>query len=154
MKMHENKLEEIEEFSGKIRRIFANNGWQYVANDSDFSFFELVITHEYEITVRACVSYDMLALGACGDFGVVWLEVVPSHGDGFSHRLMACEIEEMYEAILAAEDNLLTIGIPFTERTRQEKFYGSNVSNRIHRNTALRKKFRIPDLLRLADANW
>jgi hypothetical protein len=48
----------------------------------------------------------------------------------------------MIQAIINAEENLLTIGMPFT---KDYQFHGKNVANKIRRNNRLRRMYNLDE---------
>ena len=52
------------------------------------------------------------------------------------------DIEDMQEAIIHAEENLLKIGMPFI---KDYKFHGKNAANKSRRNEKLRRMYKLTE---------
>lgn len=131
--------------------ILCCNGWKWLCYDED----KLSIATEYQqysadflgsgytSTVVAIVSQHKDDLNLDGHYGVLWLEAVYENerNNCYSYG----DLEDMMCAIECAEENLLTIGMPFTEGYR---FHGRNKANKKRRNDKLRRIYGLAELER------
>lgn len=94
-------------------RVFHDNGWQWVQEDSDeeYTTFMLTILVTYDVKIYARVSMHKNHLHLDGHYGVLWLDAEYEYHD---RPLSYTELDEMIYAIQKAEENLVMIGIPFT----------------------------------------
>ena len=129
-------------------RVFHSNGWS-VRFAEDFnsetktqqeSLYEITLLEEYECTVTAHVITDSYQLGINGEYGVMWLNVKYEYQDDDGHSWE--ELEEMEAAIIDAEDNLLSIGIPFDSNY---EFHGKNRANKKRKNDALARRLNLKE---------
>ena len=103
--------------------MFERNGWNYDLKQSEENNFESVfyymdITIEYKTRVTAEFVKGYRGLNIASSFGVVGL-----YGNYEYTDMTFGEIEDMLEAMVHAEDNLLNNGIPFI---KDYEFHGKN----------------------------
>lgn len=138
----------------KPLHILCHNGWKWLSYDKDKlstiteyeQFAAEFLGGNYSSTVVAIVSEYPCHLHLDGHYGVLWLEAV------YENKRDGCysidDMEDIKQAIINAEENLLMIGMPFTKDYR---FHGRNVANKKRRNEKLRK---IYDLEAKEEADW
>ena len=129
--------------------ILSSNGWKWhhyaddpviqMDSSEDYDSYTLDILGEYTSKVRAVVSSHDKHLCVDGHFGVLWLDIVeyeckPPYSSG--------SLEDMQFAIELAEDNLLTIGMPFTPGY---EFHG-NIEEKVKVNNELREFYNLNEL--------
>lgn len=123
-------------------RTFADNGWEWDQKKSfeaeDYDVYKMTFLMTYKVTIYTCISMSSNHLCLDGHYGVLWLESEYEYDR--SHSIG--ELTEMRDAIEAAENNLLLIGIPFTP---DYKFLGKNKANKKRRNDALRRKLNLDE---------
>lgn len=121
-------------------RLMGCSGWQWDSQksiDEEYGFYYAEICgHDYGVGCWARVSDGSEGYGACGDYGVVWIECdITTYTSreyiGISDAL------EVLNAIENAEKNLLRNGIPFVADYR---FHGKYAVNKERKNAAIRKK--------------
>lgn len=132
-------------------KILCKNGWNYlkpyenISLADEFSQFKASFLGNNEVyTVVAVVSMYKRDLDLDGHFGVLWLEV--SNLENTS-CFSVSDLEDMKEALSAAEENLLLIGMPFSSNYN---FHGSDPEERARINTNLRKYYDLDELERKA----
>ncbi len=127
-------------------RILGENGWvwqcysddPYHADTEDYECYTISILGEYHTTVRACVAQAPDHLAVNGHYGVLWLEAADYECSGpYSED----DLQDMIYALHKAEDNLLTIGMPFCP---DYTFYKDN-GNRKKKNEKLRRKYNLEE---------
>lgn len=125
-------------------RILSENGWEWKSFESDkpststeFCQYTMrILGNSFSSTVVAIVSQYSEHLSLDGHYGVLWLEAkYECDRNGY---LSWGDIEDMMCAIESAEENLLTIGMPFT---KDYEFHGRNKANMKRRNEKLRKMY-------------
>ena len=130
--------------------IMGQNGWkwrcyqndEYNSGTDDYECYTMEIHGEYSTLVRACVSEYQRHLAVDGHYGILWLEVADYESDPpHSER----DLYDMIYALELAEENLLTIGMPFVP---DYKFHG-NRHNRQLRNDKLRHIYNLDELERI-----
>ena len=127
--------------------ILGKNGWQLLAPGSketqleDYSTYKArFIGKNYFSTVYAIVSAYKKDLEVDGHYGVLWLEACYEYRQNtFNWN----DLEDMEEAIKAAEENLLTIGMPFSKTYR---FHGEDKERMERRNEELRRLYNLDEL--------
>lgn len=127
--------------------ILGKNGWQLLAPGSketqieDYSTYKArFIGKSYFCTVYAIVSAYKKDLEVDGHYGVLWLEASYEYKQPvFTWN----DLEDMEEAIKAAEENLLTIGMPFSKTYR---FHGDDKLKMERRNEELRRLYNLDEL--------
>lgn len=122
--------------------MFERNGWNYDLKQSEENNFESVfyymdITIEYKTRVTAEFVKEYRGLNIASSFGVVGL-----YGNYEYTDMTFGEIEDMLEAMVHAEDNLLNNGIPFI---KDYKFHGKNKKQKALKNQRLRKKLHLEE---------
>lgn len=126
---------------GYIWNTFGSNGWKWYikegSNKEDLSTYKLDILGEYTTTVTANICDDEDELCCNGHYGVSWLDADYEYSN---RNLSYEELEDILYALESAEDNLLSIGIPFSPRY---KFHGSNRANKKRRNDSLRRRLNL-----------
>ena len=116
-----------------IWRALHDNGWQWINEDaSDYSTFKMTILVTYNVYIYARVSMHSQHLSLDGHYGVLWLEAEYEYND---RPLSYTELDEMIYAIQKAEENLVNIGMPFTE---DYKFHAD--TNRMNERLTARNK--------------
>lgn len=116
-------------------RTLHSNGWRWVNNlkdNTEEALYTMTFLERYDCKITAHIADRERGLDIDGCYGVLWLDV-----DYEYDHLSWSEIEEMQQAILDAEDNLLLIGIPFTELYT---FHGKNAVNKKRRNDSIRRR--------------
>ena len=137
---------------GKIKefrplQIMCHNGWEWhhyntdwliqIDNSEDYSQYTLdVMGWGFNSTVRATVCSCEKHLEYHSTYGVLWLDIAKYECDNAPHS--PSDLREMQLAIEHAENNLLTIGMPFVP---DYKFNGKNKANKKRRNDSLRKQY-------------
>jgi len=127
--------------------ILGKNGWQLLAPGSketqleDYSTYKArFIGKNYFSTVYAIVSAYKRDLEVDGHYGVLWLEACYEYRQStFTWN----DLKDMEEAIKAAEENLLTIGMPFSKTYR---FHGEDKLKMESRNEELRRLYNLDEL--------
>lgn len=123
-------------------RTLHDNGWKWCmeerSDSKDRSTFTLTILVEYNVKIYARVAMNAEHLRVDGHYGVMWLDAEYEYPMPIEYS----EIEQMLYAIEKAEDNLLKIGVPFSNPC----FHGKNVANKIRRNDALRRKLNLDEV--------
>lgn len=132
-----------------VLHILGRNGWDWLSYDSEklgvtkeyTQYAADFIGKDYKSKIVAIISAFPKELDLDGHYGVLWLEAVYENTrDGcFSYNDML----DMQQAIIYAEENLLKIGMPFTENY---KFHGKNIANKIRRNKKLRELYNLEEL--------
>lgn len=120
-----------------------NTDWLIKMDDSEeYGQYTLkILGHSYDTTVRAVVAEHSKHLVIDGHYGVLWLDAAKYENDPpYEENALT----DMITAIKFAEDNLLTIGMPFTPDYR---FHG-NVANKRRRNEKLRRLYNLEELER------
>jgi hypothetical protein len=127
--------------------ILGKNGWQLLPPGSketsieDFSAYKArFIGKNYFSTVYAIVSAYKRDLEADGHYGVLWLEA------SYEYKQPVFtwdDLADLEEAIRAAEENLLTIGMPFSKTYR---FHGEDKLKMERRNEELRRLYNLDEL--------
>ncbi len=139
--------------SGKNKRynplhILSGNGWEWLhsknrrigSTGDDYEQYKINILGDmYTSTVIAIVSQRKEDLELDGHYGVLWLEAIYESELPYTFEAM----EDMQHAIILAEENLLKIGMPFTDGYC---FHGKNIARKAQRNTKLRKEFNLEEL--------
>lgn len=124
--------------------ILSGNAWKWLSYDDEKlsisvdydQYAALFLGNTYSSTVVAIVSRIPSHLKLDGHYGVLWLEAV--YENEHNGCLSWEDMQDMMCAIECAEQNLLTIGMPFTE---DYKFHGRNKANMKRRNEKLRKMY-------------
>lgn len=128
-------------------QILCSNGWdwdQYGDTIDDYYVYTSQFLGMYTTKVRAIVSGNSNHLKHDGHYGVLWLETDSYEcGDHYS----ITELKDMMFALDLAEQNLLTIGMPFTPDYQ----FQSNRGNRKRRNEKLRKMYDLAEKEREED---
>lgn len=127
--------------------ILGKNGWELLAPGSketlidDYSAYRArFLGKNYTSTVYAIVSAYKKDLELDGHYGVLWLEA------SYEYKQPAFtwnDLEDMEEAIRAAEENLLNIGMPFSKTYR---FHGEDKLKMESRNEELRRLYNLDEL--------
>lgn len=120
--------------------LFYSNGWLRTQPTYDYATYKMQLYADYKYECYAQVSENEDHLNNSGYYGINWIDVKPLDFD-IPYGLN--ELEDMKEAIIVAENNLLTIGVPFIE---DYAFNGRNAANKKRRNDALRRKLKIEEL--------
>ena len=127
-------------------RVFHSNGWSHKF-PADFDrdkeqedLYEMTILEEYQCTVTAHVVTDARSLKINGEYGVMWINVEYEYNDEDGHSWS--ELNEMQDAIIDAEENLVKIGIPFES---DYEFHGKNRANLKRKNDALIRKLNLKE---------
>lgn len=127
--------------------ILGKNGWQLLAPGrketqiEDYSTYKArFIGKNYFSTVYAIVSAYKRDLEVDGHYGILWLEAAYEYNQ---KTFTWSDLEDMEEAIRAAEENLLTIGMPFTKTYR---FHGEDKIKMESRNEELRRLYNLDEL--------
>jgi len=132
-----------------VLHILERNGWKWLCYDNEklsstteYTQYKAdFLGNGYSSTVVAIISNIEEHLQLDGHFGILWLEAIyENERDGC---LSYEDMEDMQQAIIYAEENLLRIGMPFTP---DYDFHGGNVANKRRRNDKLRRMY---DLERL-----
>lgn len=134
--------------------ILGGNGWKWrhyntdevikMDDTEDYFVYTMEFLGEYHTLVRAVVASHSKHLCVDGHYGVLWLDAVKYECDPpYSEN----DLEDMLCALELAEENLLTIGMPFTPDYR---FHG-NKANRKRRNDKLRKLYNLEELEKMDD---
>ena len=118
------------------------NGWLYSKENissttQDYSVYEFKLQSEYPCLIRAYIAENKEQSEMHGDYGVLWVQcdsvdgITMEEGDlclGF------CDLKLMENALIYAEENLLKIGMPFTEdykfHTKNAIKHKKNMTNR------------------------
>ena len=113
--------------------ILGHNGWEWLPYEKDMlsittdydQYKAVFLGGVYSSTVVAIVSTYRKHLELDGHYGVLWLEAVYENERDGCYSID--DMEDMIQAIINAEENLLTIGMPFTKDYR---FHGKNIANK------------------------
>ncbi len=125
-------------------RVFHSNGWthQFPSNFEEDKeqedLYIMEILEEYKCTITVHVVTDARSLKLNGEYGVMWIDVEYEYHDEEGYDW--CELKEMQDAIIDAEDNLVKIGIPFDS---DYEFHGRNRANMKRKNDALVRKLNL-----------
>jgi len=133
-------------------KIMTGNAWEWLCYDKDklseadeYTQYKAVfLGNTYSSTVIAIISDLPDHLQLDGHYGVLWLEAIYEYGRAHSYD----ELRDMQSAIMVAEKNLLTIGMPFTKNYR---FHGRNAANMKRRNERLRRLYNLDEKERMDD---
>lgn len=133
-------------------RIMTGNAWEWLCYDKDklseadeYTQYKAVfLGNTYSSTVIAIISDLPDHLQADGHYGVLWLEAIYEYNRAHTYD----ELRDMQSAIMIAEKNLLTIGMPFTKDYR---FHGRNAANMKRRNERLRRLYNLDEKERMDD---
>ena len=118
------------------------NGWLYSKENrssttQDYSIYEFKLQSEYPCLIRAYIAENKEQMEMHGDYGVLWVEVADVQGITIKEgdlSLGFCDLELMENALIYAEENLLKIGMPFTEdykfHTKNAIKHKKNMTNR------------------------
>lgn len=132
----------------KPLHILGHNGWEWLVYDNDkisvtddyCQYKAIFLGNLYSSTVVAIVSAHPQDLSLDGHYGVLWLEAK------YENDRNGCyswgDMEDMMSAIENAEENLLMIGMPFTE---DYEFHGRNRANKKRRNDKLRRIYALTE---------
>ncbi len=132
-----------------VLHILERNGWKWLCYDADKlsstddyeQYACNILGAEYESTIVAIISCRPDHLQLDGHYGVLWLEAI------YENERRGClsyhDMKDMQTAIIHAEQNLLTIGMPFTKDYR---FHGRNKANMVRRNEKLRRMYNLEEL--------
>lgn len=131
----------------KPLEILGKNGWEWVAPGSkeiildDYTTYKAVFLGKaYKSTIYAVVAQYKKDLEVNGHYGIMWLEA------SFEYKQPAFtwnDLEDMEEALISAEDNLLCIGMPFCKTYR---FHGNRKEIFKTRNEVLRASYNLDEL--------
>lgn len=115
--------------------IMLRSGWDWdqhhKENNERYRFHTNIPGKMYSSEITAVVYGTQSHLVNSGDYGVTRLEAKYEHNPPHKYD----ELEDMQQAIIEAEENLLAIGMPFV---RGYKFHGGNVEKKKYRNGKLR----------------
>lgn len=128
--------------------ILSRNGWEWVTYEKDYlsttddlcQYKTQILGDSYHSTVIALVSEAPCHLDLDGCYGVMWLEA--KYECERNGCLSWDDMADMQQAIIYAEENLLRIGMPFTE---DYEFHGKNTANKRRRNAKLRKDYNLAE---------
>lgn len=112
---------------------FVANGWEDMHTDDDESTYKLRIAVCHNNYVYAKVSTNKNGYHAHCDYGVEWLEHEYEYAD---NSLGYGDIDVILKDMEMAEENLLTLGIPFSA---DYKFHGKNKANKKRMNAKIRR---------------
>ena len=110
------------------------NGWKYTLTDTEKDeedTYMIPILGTYETTVTAHISSDISGFKKYGCLGVIDIEGEYEYEAPYGYN----DLEDILYALEQAEDNLLTLEIPFDEHY---EFHGKNKANKKRRNKAIR----------------
>ena len=132
-------------------RIMSRNGWVWDAyneeNEERHRYRMNVLGGSNHSTITA-VTYEAPShLSVGGDYGVTWLEAEYENKLPYSWN----DLLDIQQAIITAEENLLTIGMPFL---RDYKFHGRNIANKKRRNDKLRRMYDIDGMVTEDWQDW
>lgn len=115
--------------------------------DTGDQYVLTLLDRGYETTVRAVVSCRPKHLELDGHYGVLWVDAVEYESDP---PYSVEDLEDMISAIELAEENLLRIGMPFTDG---RSFHGSKaeIEAKIQRNNELRERYKLDEKERADD---
>lgn len=132
-----------------VLHILTSNGWEWLCYEKDMlsttteytQYKAVFLGGAYSSTVVAIISNIPDHLQLDGHYGVLWLEAI------YENERNGClsyeDMEDMQQAIMNAEENLLLIGMPFTPGYH---FHGKNVANKTRRNEKLRRLYRMDEI--------
>ncbi len=129
--------------------ILCSNGWVWLCCGEDFlsntdeldQYKAEFLGASYSSTVVALVSRLPDHLKLDGHYGIMWLEAV--YEIDRNNCYAYDDMEDMQCAIIKAEENLLKIGMPFTQ---DYCFHGKNIANKKRRNDKLRRLYKLAEL--------
>lgn len=131
----------------KALTIMGRNGWEFISPgekksilDEGIQFKSTFLGKTYKSTIIAIVAQYKKDLDICGSYGVLWLEAA------YEYKQPAYtwhDLEDMKECIIAAEENLLCIGMPFQ---KDYIFHGENVEEKMKVNKTLRELYNLEEL--------
>ena len=127
--------------------VLGKNGWQLLPPGSKETLIEDYTAYKarflgknYFSTVYAIVSAYKKDLEIDGHYGVLWLEATYEYEQ---KSFTWGDLEDMEEAMRAAEENLLCIGMPFS---KTYKFHGEDKLKMERRNEELRALYNLDEL--------
>ena len=118
------------------------NGWFYSKENKssttqDYSIYEFNLQSEYPCLIRAYIAENKEQSEMHGDYGVLWVEVADVQGITIKEGDLSLgfgDLEMFENALIYAEENLLKIGMPFTEgykfHTKNAIKHKKNMTNR------------------------
>lgn len=124
-------------------RLMGQNGWTWKHPDPDmeeyYKFTNTFLSDSYHVKVQAIVFSDWKHIGFNGYLGVCWLEAIeyPDCTVDENNGVTIEDCEDIISGIIAAEENLVRLGVPFCP---DYLFHGSNKANMKRRNDATRKR--------------
>lgn len=131
----------------KPLEILGKNGWELVRPGSketlidDYGAYKAVFLGKtYDSTVYAIISQYKKDLELDGHYGVLWLEAAYEYKQ---RTFTFNDLEDMEESLRAAEENLLTIGMPFSKTYR---FHGEDKERMERRNEEVRAIYNLDEL--------
>ena len=132
-----------------VLHILSRNGWKWLSYESEYisttteylQYAAEFLGSSYSSTVVAIISGHPDHLNLDGHYGVLWLEAV------YENEREGClsyeDMEDMQQAIIYAEENLLRIGMPFTEDYR---FHGNDKTGKAKQNKKLRESYNLEEI--------
>lgn len=118
---------------------FTKNGWSLGIGDADdYSNYHMTIVADYNCECYARAATRKSQLSSNGHYGVAWIEVSYESEVPYSEY----ELKNMLYAIELAENNLLTIGIPFCP---DYTFMGRDAANKSRRNRRIRREWELDE---------
>lgn len=128
-------------------QIMTGNAWEWLCYDKDklseadeyTQYKATFLGRTYSSTIIAIISDLPDHLQLDGHYGVLWLEAIYEYDRAHTYD----ELADMQSAISIAEQNLLTIGMPFT---KDYGFHSKNAANMKRRNEKLRRLYNLDEL--------
>ena len=108
----------INEAHSQFYNKFTRNGWKWLHNDKEHDYDNLccysqtILSDNYECTIFAIVSDSISGMDTNGKMGILWLEVEYEYKD---RPYSITDLKDMIAGIKYAEQNLVTLGIPFCD---------------------------------------
>lgn len=129
--------------------ILSRNGWEWLSYEKDYlsttdnltQYKINILGDAYASTIVALIADHPDHLQLDGHYGVMWLEAI--YENDRNGCLSYEDMEDMQSAIVYAEENLLTIGMPFTP---DYMFHGTNSEEMKKRNGELRELYNMDEL--------
>ena len=118
------------------------NGWFYSKENrssttQDYSVYEFKLQSEYPCLIKAYIAENKEQSEMHGDYGILWVEIADVQGITIKEGDLSLgfgDLELMKNALIYAEENLLKIGMPFTENykfhTKNAIKHNKNMTNR------------------------
>lgn len=124
-----------------------HNGWvNSELKSDDFSVYKFtLISDDYECTIHAYISSRFLDMTFDGEMGIEWLELEYEYEQPYT----VSNLKDMLAGIKYAEQNLISIGVPFVKNYRFHQDTNSDNKRLTRLNQKLIKSWRLDELEQL-----